>query len=71
MSRKRSRQKKRSATQKIEFLWKSPEFMGGWLSVWCVCGQLQGVTLERNKEDYYTGGDGKIVVDGVEWKKNS
>ena len=33
----------------------------------CVCGQLRGVTLERNKNDYYTGynKDGKIVVDGV------
>ena len=30
------------------------------------CGQLRGVTLERNKNDYSTGGGGKIVVDGVE-----
>ena len=39
--------------------------------MWCVCGQLRGVTLERNKEDYSMGYDnsGKIVVDGVEWKK--
>ena len=51
--------------------------------MWCVCGQLRGVTLERNKQDYYTpdyhvDGDGtedyhvdggKIVADGVEWKE--
>ena len=40
--------------------------------MWCVCGQLRGVTLERNKRgDYFTGvfSDGKIVVDGVEWKE--
>ena len=32
------------------------------------CGQLRGVTLERNSTDYFTGFDnsGKIVVDGVE-----
>ena len=36
--------------------------------MWCVCGQLRGVTLERNKKDYYANG-GKIVADGVEWKK--
>ena len=36
----------------------------------CVCGQLRGVTLERNDTDYYTwNGGGPIVVDGVEWKK--
>ena len=36
--------------------------------MWCVCGQLRGVTLERNDRDYYTGyEDGsKIVADGVE-----
>ena len=40
--------------------------------MWCVCGQLRGVTLERNKTDYVVGtyrGTGKIVVDGVEWKE--
>ena len=37
--------------------------------MWCVCGQLRGVTLERNKKDYYTQTGGKIVADGVEWKK--
>ena len=31
-----------------------------------VCGQLRGVTLERNKRDYGTMvGGGKIVVDGA------
>ena len=45
-----------------------------WLSVvplWCACGQLRGVTLERNKNDYGLGyfKDGRIVVDGVEWKE--
>ena len=34
--------------------------------MWCVCGQLRGVTLERNKKDYSTGLGGKIVADGVE-----
>ena len=36
--------------------------------MWCACGQLRGVTLERNSTDYFTGFDnsGKIVVDGVE-----
>ena len=38
----------------------------------CVCGQLRGVTLERNKKDYFKY-DSKppcrIVVDGVEVKK--
>ncbi len=29
-------------------------------------GAMRGVTLERNKSDYYTGSDAKIVVDGVE-----
>ena len=33
--------------------------------MWCVCGQLRGVTLERNDDDYYTIYGGKIVVDGV------
>ena len=37
--------------------------------MWCVCGQLRGVTLERNKKDYATLDGGKIVVDGVEWKQ--
>ena len=37
--------------------------------MWCVCGQLRGVTLERNKTDYDTYLDGKIVADGVEWKE--
>ena len=32
----------------------------------CVCGQLRGVTLERNKEDYCTMDGGKIVADGAE-----
>ena len=36
--------------------------------MWCVCGQLRGVTLERNKMDYRTDGGGKIVADGVELK---
>ena len=37
----------------------------------CVCGQLRGVTLERNSTDYETAtdydtlGGGKIVADGV------
>ena len=43
----------------------------------CVCGQLRGVTLERNNTDYFTGSyqdyeegeGGKIVVDGMEWKE--
>ena len=35
----------------------------------CVCGQLRGVTLERNKTDYTTYDGGKIVADGVEWKE--
>eukprot|EP01045_Picozoa_sp_COSAG04_P032646 COSAG04_NODE_6468_length_1320_cov_33.096642_3_plen_36_part_00 len=34
--------------------------------MWRVCGQLRGVTLERNKRDYETGAGGKIVADGVE-----
>ena len=34
--------------------------------MWCVCGQLRGVTLERNHTDYDTYGGGKIVADGVE-----
>ena len=34
--------------------------------MWCVCGQLRGVTLERNGEDYFAPDGGKIVVDGVE-----
>ena len=34
--------------------------------MWCVCGQLRGVTLERNKLDYATDwGGGPIVADGV------
>ena len=34
--------------------------------MWCVCGQLRGVTLERNKRDYHTVYSGsKIVADGV------
>ena len=33
--------------------------------MWCVCGQLRGVTLERNKTDYETLRVGKIVADGV------
>ena len=32
----------------------------------CVCGQLTGVTLERNERDYITSDGGKIVADGVE-----
>ena len=37
--------------------------------MWCVCGQLRGVTLERNYwGDYDTLSGGKIVVDGVELK---
>ena len=36
--------------------------------MWGVCGQLRGVTLERNGTDYYTTNGGKIVADGVEWK---
>ena len=31
-----------------------------------MCGQLRGVTLERNGTDYLTAGGGKIVADGVE-----
>ena len=31
-----------------------------------MCGQLRGVTLERNDDDYQTFMGGKIVVDGVE-----
>ena len=35
--------------------------------MWCACGQLRGVTLERNSTDYDTyDGSGKIVADGVE-----
>ena len=34
--------------------------------MWCVCGQLRGVTLERNKEDYAAQWGGRIVADGVE-----
>ena len=34
-----------------------------------VCGQLRGVTLERNEEDFYAENGGKIVADGVEWKE--
>ena len=36
--------------------------------MWCVCGQLRGVTLERNDADYKNDkySPGKIVVDGVE-----
>ena len=38
-----------------------------------MCGQLRGVTLERNKTDYetskYDGDSCKIVVDGVERPK--
>ena len=37
--------------------------------MWCVCGQLRGVTLERNGMDYDTSRGGKIVADGVEWKE--
>ena len=37
--------------------------------MWCVCGQLRGVTLERNKNDYDKSRSAKIVVDGVEWKE--
>ena len=37
--------------------------------MWCVCGQLRGVTLERNETDYEKGPSAKIVVDGVERKK--
>ena len=37
--------------------------------MWCVCGQLRGVTLERNKNDYNTYSGGRIVADGVEWKQ--
>eukprot|EP01043_Picozoa_sp_COSAG02_P032526 COSAG02_NODE_2176_length_9589_cov_4.787671_6_plen_46_part_00 len=36
-----------------------------------MCGQLRGVTLERNDEDsldYFTMTGGKIVADGVELK---
>ena len=33
--------------------------------MWCVRGQLRGVTLERNEEDYGTAVRGKIVADGV------
>ena len=37
------------------------------LSVRCVCGQLRGVTVERNDgPDYSAGNRGKIVVDGVD-----
>ena len=53
--------------QKTELICKSPEF-GVWLSMG-VCGQLRGVTLERNGEDYGAYHDAKIVVDGVEWKE--
>ena len=38
--------------------------------MFCVCGQLRGVTLERNKlGDYDTNtyNPSKIVVDGVEF----
>ena len=34
--------------------------------MWCACGQLRGVTLERNWRDYLAPDGGKIVVDGVE-----
>ena len=37
--------------------------------MWCVCGQLRGVTLGRNKMDYETADGGKIVADGVERPK--
>ena len=30
--------------------------------MWWVCGQLRGVTLERNKNDYFTYDGGKIVA---------
>ena len=33
------------------------------------CGQLRGVTLERNKNDYWKTSSAKIVADGVEWKE--
>ena len=34
--------------------------------MWCVCGQLRGVTLERNEEgDYGASSGGKIVADGA------
>ena len=34
--------------------------------MWCVCGQLRGVTLERNYDDYVPRYGGRIVADGVE-----
>ena len=38
--------------------------------MWCVCGQLRGVTLERNSKDYAKwDSECKIVADGVEWKE--
>ena len=37
--------------------------------MWCVCGQLRGVTLKRNTKDFYTERGGKTVVDGVPVQK--
>eukprot|EP01045_Picozoa_sp_COSAG04_P012029 COSAG04_NODE_794_length_10264_cov_35.102804_3_plen_153_part_00 len=80
--RNRRGAKKRTAkncAKKTEFVLKTPSF-GVRAAKCAVCGQLRGVTLERNgrrrdswtgkrNKDYETAWGGRIVVDGVEWKE--